>query len=292
MTKIVVTGAGGCVGGFLARALAAQHFEVAAVARLLPEDTFRSPTSLEWRKADLFDHDALPERFDALVHCAAELPSRCPEPDKLYERNMALARSLFARAIAAGAHAVINCSSMSVYGKIEVPVVTEDLAPNSPDAYGRAKWDSERLLDALALDHALSALSIRLPGTVGKGSHDNFLSNALTRVLAGDEVRAKNPDAAFNNIVYVGDLAVFVADWLRSARLGSFVTNLAADEPLAIRDMLSHMFACAGRPERIVFEQEKTASFLIAQDHARRLGYRAGTVRNSVSSMVRDWLWA
>jgi nucleoside-diphosphate-sugar epimerase len=289
MTRVVVTGAGGCVGGVLARSLA-KRFEVIAIARRPPPNALGDGPLLDWRKADLLDSDALPERFDVLVHCAAELPARCPEPRQLYERNMALSQSLFPRAIAAGARSIINCSSMSVYGRIEVPVVSEELPPNNPDAYGRAKWDSERLLEALALKHELSALSIRLPGTVGKGSHHNFLSDALERILAGDEVRARNPDAAFNNIVYVGDLATFVEEWLCQDRLGSFVTNLAADEPLSIRDVLSFMFACAGRPQRLVFETSGTPTFLIAQDHARMLGYRAGTVRNSIASMVRDWL--
>jgi nucleoside-diphosphate-sugar epimerase len=290
MKRIVVTGAGGCVGGFLARSLAAQHFEVTAVARVLPEDALRHDALLVWRKADLLDGDAMPEHFDALVHCAAELPARCPDPDTLYERNMALARSLFPRAVKAGAQIVINCSSMSVYGKIAVPVVTEELSPDQPDPYGRAKWDAERLLESLAVECGLSALSIRLPGTVGRGSHHNFLSDTLVRILAGDVVRARNPDAAFNNVVYVGDLAMFVADWLRAARRGSFVTNLAADEPMSIREMLSLMFVCAGRPQRLVFEPGGFSPFLIAQDHARTLGYRAGTVRSSVSAMVRDWL--
>lgn len=290
MKRIVVTGAGGCVGGFLARSLAAQHFEVTAVARAVPEVVLQHGPPLDWRKADLLDSDALPEHFDALVHCAAELPSRCPDPEMLYERNMALARSLFPRAVMAGARAVINCSSMSVYGRIAVPVVSEELPPNHPDAYGRAKWDSERLLESLAVDHALSALSLRLPGVVGKGSHHNFLSDTLARILAGEEIRARNPDAAFNNIVYVGDLAAFVADWLRAGRPGSFVTNLAADGEMSIREVLALMFACAGRSERVVFETGGTSSFLIAQDRARMLGYRAGTVRSSISAMVRDWL--
>src|SRR5260221_292807 len=80
------------------------------------------------------------------------------------------ARAVFHRAREAGGRAVVFTSSMSVYGRIDAPVVPEDLAPVDVDSYGRSKSEGERLLRA-AVDEGLgSALSIRLPGTVGRGS--------------------------------------------------------------------------------------------------------------------------
>lgn len=290
MTHVVVTGAGGFAGGNLASALAARDFQVTAIARTLPRQSGEVRPELVWRKADLLEPGALPSRFDALIHCAAALPSRYPDPDILYARNMAMARAVFSAAAAAGARTVVNCSSMSVYGAISVPVVIEDLPARDPDAYGRAKRDAEDLLSSLAPARGISALSIRLPGTVGRGSHHNFLSDALARVLAGEEVTARNPDAPFNNVVYVGDLAGFIADWLCRPRAGTYVTNLAAEEPMSIRAVLSFMFVCATKPQRLVFAEGDRSPFLIALDRARSLGYRPATVRESLSNMVRDWL--
>jgi nucleoside-diphosphate-sugar epimerase len=169
-------------------------------------------------------------------------------------------------------------------------VVTEAVAPDQPDAYGRAKLDTERLLEDLVSEGFDSGLSIRLPGTVGKGSHHNFLSDAATRVMAGELVTAKNPKSLFNNIVYVGDLAHFLGRWLKAPQPGHALTMLAAEQPLSLARVVSLLFECAGMPEKIRFEEGGKKPFLIALDHARTLGYRPPTVDASIRAMMRDRL--
>jgi nucleoside-diphosphate-sugar epimerase len=282
---VVVTGAGGFVGGFVARWLAARGCEVTAVSRRPAEEPL---PNLAWHAADLRSPGSLPARFDALLHCAAETPERCPEPHRLYERNVDLSRSVFDQAMAARAQSVVFLSSMSVYGAVSVPVLTEDTPPAELDAYGRAKRDAEEMLEACVANGLRSGLAIRLPGTVGKGSHDNFLSVALARVLAGEGITGRNPDSPFNNIVYVGDLAAFLGGWAAAPKPGYSVTNLAAAEPLPMRDVLALLFSASGREERLAFEPGGKKPFLISLDRARSLGYRPSTVRASVESFVRD----
>jgi len=288
--RVVVTGAGGFAGKFIAHHLAGRGFAVTAVARNLPESLLPDAGGPVWRRADLRAPDALPERFDALIHCAAEIPARCQDPDELYRRNMDMARSVFGRAQDAGARSIVFLSSMSVYGAISTPVVTEDTAPQDPDPYGRAKGDAEQLLEAHVKAGLPSGLSIRLPGTVGRGSHNNFLSNALRQVLSGETVAANNPEAPFNNIVYVGDLAAFLGSWIEAPRDGYAVTNLAAADPMTIRDVVSLLFSCAGRPPKVRFGESGKKPFLISLDRAMSLGYRPASVRDSLANFVRDSL--
>jgi nucleoside-diphosphate-sugar epimerase len=284
---VVVTGAGGFIGGFVAHRLVQRGFTVTAITRRA------SPQSLghlTYRHADLTRPDALPERFDAVVHCAAETPARCPDPAALYASNVGAMRQVCERALQAKARAVLFTSSMSAYGTISVPVVTEDTPPEDPDPYGRSKLEGERML-AEAVERGLpSALAIRLPGTVGRGSHDNFLSHALARILAGEAVTACHKDALFNNIVYVGDLADFLAEWIASPRPGYAVTNIGACDPIRIGDLFSLLFAHTGKPEQITFSEDGKAPFQISLEHVIRLGYRPTTVRDSVAAFVRDCL--
>ncbi len=98
---------------------------------------------------------------------------------------------------------------MAVYGRVEDDVVDPDTPVREPNAYGRSKLACERLLADLSRAHSdLRALSIRLPGVVGPGSHDNFLSDTMTRLAAGQNVVARTPDALFNNVVHIDDLAL------------------------------------------------------------------------------------
>jgi len=194
----------------------------------------------------------------------------------------------FAQALAARARSVVFLSSMSVYGAVDRDVVDEETPPRALDPYGRAKRDAEAVLEDCIARGLGSALAIRLPGTVGKGSHHNFLSDALDRMLAGAEVAVSNGDAPFNNIVYIADLAQFLADWLRAPRSGYAVTNLAAPEPMRVRDVVSLMFRTAGIPERIVAVEDGRRPFSIALGRARALGYRPRNVRASAEAFVRD----
>jgi nucleoside-diphosphate-sugar epimerase len=284
---VVVTGAGGFIGGVVAHRLAEQGFTVTAITR---RASAQSMGRLTYRQADLTKPDPLPERLDAVVHCAAETPARCPDPGALYTGNVGAMRHVCERALQAGARAVLFTSSMSAYGTISVPVVTEDTPPQDPDVYGRSKLEGERLLAETVARGLPSALSIRLPGTVGRGSHDNFLSHALERILAGEAVTARHKDALFNNIVYVGDLANFLAEWIASPRPGYAVTNIGACDPIRIGDLFSLLFAHSGKPERITFSEDGKAPFQISLEHVIRLGYRPATVRDSVAAFVRDCL--
>jgi nucleoside-diphosphate-sugar epimerase len=284
---VVVTGTGGFIGGFVAHRLAERGFTVTAITRRAGA---QSVGRLICHHADLTQPDALPERFDAIVHCAAETPARCPDPVALYTSNVEAMRQVCERALQAGARAVVFTSSMSAYGTISVPVVTEDTPPQDPDPYGRSKLEGERMLADAVARGLPSALSIRLPGTVGRGSHDNFLSDALKRILADEAITARHKNALFNNIVYVGDLADFLAEWIASPLPGYAVTNIAACDPIRIGDLFSLLFAHTGKPERITFSEGGKAPFQISLEHVIGLGYRPATVRDSVAAFVRDCL--
>lgn len=286
---IVVTGAGGFVGGFLAQSFATQGHRVTAITRRAGE--WPATEGLSWRVADLINRDSLPPAFDALLHCAAEIPARCPKPDELYRRNMAATESVFEQSVAARAQSVVFTSSMSVYGAITAPVVTEETEPQNPDSYGRSKRDGELMLQAYVAERGLpSGLALRLPGTVGKGSHDNFLSAALARVRSGEKVTISQPDGLFNNIVYVGDLAAFAARWIAQPKSGFAVANLAAPEPMRIHDLVSLLFSCSGHAERIEIVEGQKEPFLISFDRALGCGYSPRSVRSSVEAFVRDTL--
>lgn len=284
----VVTGAGGFVGGFVAHWLAAHGCEVTAVTRKPIGSA--AVAGMTWRQSDLRAEDSLPSRFDALVHCAAETPERCPDPLNIYRRNIDACESVFRQARSAVARSVVFLSSMSAYGSVTADVVTEDTPPGNLDEYGRAKRDGELLLQSCVGEGLPSGLAIRLPGTVGKGSHDNFLSVALERVLSGQALKGRNPDALFNNVVYVGDLALFLHSWIAAPRRGYTVTNLGATDPLPFRDVLSLLFSLSYREKRLDFEPGGKKPFLVSLDRAVSIGYRPSTVRASLEAFVRDCL--
>jgi nucleoside-diphosphate-sugar epimerase len=127
-----------------------------------------------------------------------------------------------------------------------------------------------------------------LPGVVGRGSHHNFLSGALAKILAGEPLEANNPEALFNNIIFIEDLATFIGDWVKRASPGYEVTNIAACDPISIRDVIGLLYTETRHSPQVVFNTSKNNPFLIALDRVNFLGYRPKTVRSSLKSFVQD----
>ncbi len=225
-------------------------------------------------EADLTQPLTLHGRIDGLVHCAAEIPARCPDPDALYAANTSATRNIFHAALNADVTSIVFCSSMSAFGSITSPEVSPDTPSNEPDAYGRSKIAGEEMLDLLAANNeGLSAVSLRLPGIVGPGSHDNFLSAALEKMLAGQPVNARNPDALFNNILPVNSLSDFVVHLLSHPPKDHAVLTLAGQNPAPIKGVLAAMQTGARTSVPVEFGSGGH-TFLISSAAARRLGYR------------------
>jgi len=289
---VVVTGAGGFVGGFVTKYLATHGFRVTATTRKFVHSGQEGCDGATWIETDLTNPGGLPAQFDALVHCAALLPSTSCDSNRLYSENLTMASNAFIQAMNANAKTVVLLSSMSVYGSIHVAEVTEETKFHDPGAYGKAKYDAECELEKCIAASLWSGLSIRLPGTVGRGSHHNFISDTLKSIRASKKIEIKNPEALFNNIVFVEDLAKFLMRWILAPRKGYFITNLASCAPMRIRDVISLLYMKANKPEMVRFDNASPTPFLISLNRAIDLGFIPSTVQESIASFTQaELMW-
>jgi nucleoside-diphosphate-sugar epimerase len=282
--RVLISGAGGFVGGHLAVWLAERGHDVVALVRRTRSSILDTQKDIRIEHANLAtETDALPAGpFDAIIHCAAAIPSAVPDDAELTRINVEGSRRLFTHAANSGARMIVFCSSMAVYGRITAEVVDRDTPIQEPNAYGRSKLVAEKLL--AELDQAyrgLRALSIRLPGIIGPGSHDNFVSDTMACLAAGGTANVRNPDALFNNVVHIEDLVRFVDMLFSTLAAGHQVTTIAAADPLPVRDVVALLQTMAAPGAAVRYRQEGH-SFLISSEHARTLGYRPATVRDAV----------
>lgn len=289
--RLLITGASGFIGCQLSLAMARNGHEVVALTRRHRPASLEQQDGIQIARADLAEEDNLPAGpFDALFHCAAAIPSAEPDESALLRINVEAARRIFSHSLGAGATVIVFCSSMSVYGRIEGSIVDENTAIRNPSPYGISKLEGERLLSEMSSSHAqLRALSIRLPGIVGPGSHDNFLSETFARLAARKEAIVRNPEALFNNVVHVDDLARFMTVLLGSLPAGHRVATIGADNPQPIRSVIGIFEAVIGCAGLVRYEHGGTP-FLIASERARSLGYRPASVCDSVQRYARTYV--
>jgi nucleoside-diphosphate-sugar epimerase len=289
--RVLVTGAGGFVGSHTAKGLAQQGCDVLALVHRNRPATLNGVPGVEILQGDLAGFEPLPVAgpCQAIVHCAAAIPPTVPDEAELFRQNVEGMRSVLAFGRASGTRTVINCSSMSAFGRIEVDVVSPEVAPIEPGSYGRSKLEGERMLAAFAEETGARTLSLRLPGVGGNGSHDNFLSTIVAAIAAKQPVAARNPRSLFNNIVHIDDLVEFFAVLCETLEPGHRVATIAADEPMPITAVITNLCDAGGYTGEITFERGGH-SFLICTESARALGYCVPTVEDSVRRLARDCL--
>ena len=202
MTKpvVLVTGAGGFIGGWVAEALHLAGWDVrAGISRWMSAARIaRFP--LEIVQCNVMDQASLDDALkgvDVVVHCA-----RGPDEDDEVAKSGT--RLLIERAKLAGATKMVFTSSVAVYGDA-TGLIGEDTAPvGDMSAYGNSKLVAEAVCDELATDD-FPIVGIRPTLVYGPFSQQwsapyvaRFASGRWTALGARGEGKC--------NLVYVGDL--------------------------------------------------------------------------------------
>jgi UDP-glucose 4-epimerase len=272
--RILVTGASGFSGSFIARELARSGRDVVALHR--SETPFLARLGGEPRvhrhRGNLIDAARLAGPFDALIHVAATSPAPGIDVAQIVRDNVTGTQALIDAAEHWGAKAFVFFSSLSVNGELAAGVVDERTAIVNPDAYGASKHLGELLLAERA--ERLPGLAIRLPGVLGPGAHRNWLSGVAARLRTGETVRAFHLEAPFNNAAHIADLAALVARALDRPWTGFDSIVVGARGHISVREAINRLAKGLDAEPRIEEIAAGKPSFTLSSERAiSRWGY-------------------
>ena len=219
MTRVLITGVTGFIGSELARALAADGFEVTGLVRTTSNKTALDPikdllTQMEIRYGNLTDYAAVRKIVkdiapQYIIHVGAatavrhsfENPLEYQEVDYLATVNLA-----HAALEVPGFKKFLFASTMEVYGwqeKHEPFTEETTLHPASP--YAAAKYAAEEYVRMAGKAFGLPYIVLRCCNTFGRKNNAGFVTEYLvTSMLKGETTYLGTPDAV-RDMMYVDD---------------------------------------------------------------------------------------
>jgi dTDP-4-dehydrorhamnose reductase len=202
--KVVITGAGGLVGGCLARRLGQGH-QVLAPRRV----------ELDVTDAGAVGRFIKEERPRLVVNCAVLGVDECErDPEAARAVNAEAPRALAAAAASAGAEFLHFSTNYVFDGEGREPYDERD-EPRPVNVYGLTKEEGERA----AFEANPRSYVVRTSWVFGAGK-ESFLSTAHRELAAGRGVRAISDTWA--SVTYVEDLAARVEGLVGAGRHGLY----------------------------------------------------------------------
>jgi nucleoside-diphosphate-sugar epimerase len=248
MSKVLVTGGSGFLGGILIKRLLAEGRTVTNVDLVPCEISHPQLRSVvgDIRNRPLMDELLRQRDHEVIYHCAAILAHGSMNERELWSSNVEGARSLAEAAAAAGAAQVVYTSSNCLWGTGFSRPVREDDQPAPVELYGRSKWEAEKILHSYA--DRFSTISIRCPTIMDEGRL-GLLSILFEFMSEGRQVWVVGGGSNRYQFIYASDL---VEAMVRAgAARTSDIFGIGSDRVPTMRETYEHVIANTGSKSKV-----------------------------------------
>ncbi|MBM7790498.1 NAD-dependent epimerase/dehydratase family protein [Tenggerimyces flavus] len=244
MTRVVLFGASGFIGRYVATALEADP----TVTSVRPVG--RATCDLQAVDVDGLEAVLRSHQPDAIVNCTGLLDGSSSE--LLQSNTMVVAKLIDACARIRPGIRLVRLGSAGEYGPVpEGESVTENSAVNPVSDYGLSHWAATRQLSLATQDGRVSGATLRVFNPIGGGvSSANVLGRAAAKlkdaVEQGESVLTLGPLTAYRDFVDVRDVARGVATATVASSLPYSVFNIASGRAVTVRTAVERLAEVAG----------------------------------------------
>ncbi|QBF27924.1 NAD-dependent epimerase/dehydratase family protein [Pseudomonas tructae] len=248
--KILLTGAGGFVGGHLLRT-AIETFGHDNVVAL----TSRELDGVQSVVAKGHDLSQLgPDRFndiDVLIHAGAFTPKSGQEANDIEAcgRNISFTENLL-RFQFASLKKVVFTSTLDVYAAAERISESTPLAPAT--LYGASKLYGEKMVEVFASQRSISHEILRLGHIYGPGeeAYQKILPLTISNILSGKPVQIWGGGEELRSFIYIEDIVSAILKAV-TCDTGERVINIVGGAPISIKALVEKLVVISGRSVQV-----------------------------------------
>jgi nucleoside-diphosphate-sugar epimerase len=289
VTKAIVIGGAGFIGGHLLEALVAErhHDEVICIDIAPPRRPVLDVRYIAWDMRHSFPSGAIGGPVGDIYSLAAVHVTPGHEDWEYYETNVSCAIQTCRLATALDAAHVTFTSSIAIYGPSEA-AKDEDATPQPSGAYGRSKLQAEEIHRAWQNEQAgRRRLTIVRPGVVyGPAERGNF--TRLARLLERRMFVYPGRSDTIKACGYVKELIdAILFMQRRNADVSLF--NFCHAEPLTTRDICAALCTIGGyRPPRLVVPEPWMMGAAFGAELLASVGVRNSVNRARVGKLLHS----
>lgn len=274
--RVLVTGAGGYVGGAVVAALVtAGHEPVALVHRARPV----LPSGIEVRAGDLLSPDTLRAAVtgvDAVCHLAGVTRVResWDHPTRYFQINAAGTLALLEAMDSVGVRRLVFASTAAIYGASEQQPMSEDLPDDPPHPYAASKAAAEAMITWQVRTGRLGAAVLRMFNIAGAGDPDTTRIIPQVLAAAADEAHAvevNGDGSAVRDFLHVADAAeAFVAALNHCPDVGNLRRyNIGTGVGVSVADIIAAAQRSTGRRIRVIHRPAAREQQVLISDPSR-----------------------
>ncbi|GHB72187.1 UDP-glucose 4-epimerase GalE [Streptomyces cirratus] len=314
MSKYLVTGGAGYVGGVVAAHLLEAGHEVTVLDNFstgFGEGVPAGATLIDGRIQDAARY--LDPSFDAVLHFAAssQVGESVVNPGKYWDNNVGGTLALLTAMRGAGVRKLVFSSTAATYGEPTEGLLTETSVTAPTNPYGASKLAVDHMIAGECVAHGLAAVSLRyfnVAGAYGEFGerHDpeTHLIPLVLQVALGQRESISvfgddypTPDGTcVRDYIHVADLAQAHLSALRVAAEGEhLICNLGNGNGFSVREVIETVRKVTGReiPEVVAPRRAGDPAVLVASARTahERLGWTP--TRSDLTGIVTDaWNFA
>jgi NAD dependent epimerase/dehydratase len=265
--KVLVTGAGGFIGGHLTEKLVELGAKVRAFVRYnalnsMGQLELQSPYILERIEViagDLKDPESVRRAvkgMEIIFHLGAiiPIPYSYLDPRNVFETNAMGTINVLNAIREYGVELMIHTSSSEVYGTAIYTPIDEKHPLWAQSPYAASKIAADKLVESFYLSYNLPIATIRPFNTYGpRQSARAIIPTIITQALSGDNVfiGATHP---IRDFVYVSDTAEGFIILAESKNAIGEVINIGSGNAISIGELVDKIIALIGKKVNIIFD--------------------------------------
>ncbi|NLN75703.1 MAG: SDR family oxidoreductase [Armatimonadetes bacterium] len=271
MSKFMVTGGAGFIGGHITELLVSEGHEVVVFDDFSTgniDNLTAVADKIEVVKADIRDIDALRVAIrgvEYVIHQAAEISNTRSVEDPAWVNavNVDGTLNVLISARDAGVKRLTMASSCAIYGDTGSQAQREDFLPHPLSPYGASKICGEHYLSVFYQIYGLETVRLRYFNVFGPrqnpaSQYAAVIPKFIDRIMAGRELHIYGDGTQTRDFVYVENVAR--ANYLActAPKAAGGVFNVASEVSIDLNELVRQLSQLAGKEIEVVYDPPVT----------------------------------